>query len=485
MILPSAIAFETLPIAAVVLELDATIASVNAAGCRVLDRAPEAIAGRSAFTFVPALEALWPRLVATVTSSGQLSEELRLDTARGLRVVQAIATVIAIDGRQCILGFAIDVTARRAASNTAEQQAAKHRLESIGLVAGGIAHDFNNLLVGVLAEASAAREDRSLPEPTRDALRRIESGAKRMAQLTRQLLAYAGRGRFVTGLVDPEALLVDLHDQLVRVVPSDAKLVLAPSAGMIAIEADPDLLRQVVVNLVTNAADALAGTGHRVTVASAIAIRAGAPWWQLEVIDDGVGIDAAILEKIFDPFFTTKLERHGLGLSAVQGIVRRLGGDLEVASVIGQGARFRVSLPIVPGAEAPRPRMASVVMPALVLAGVHVLVADDEPSVRATVRRLLERRGATVTAAADGVEAEAALRSERYGLVILDVSMPGRGGYEIVPIVRATQGGCPVVLMSGYTEHAHTPAEEPDAFLEKPFTAKVLDATIDQVMSGS
>ncbi len=472
MILPDTIAFDQLPIAAVVLELDGTVTTINAAACSVLERTAETVVGRSAFVFVPALEAQWARLAATVVTSGQHAEELRLDK----RVVQLIATAILVEGRACILGLGIDVTAR---STTAEQTAAKQRLESVGLVAGGIAHDFNNLLVGVMAEASAAREDRTIPEATRDALRRIEHGAKRMAQLTRQLLAYAGRGRFVTELVDPEVLLVELKEQLERVVPSDAAVVVTREAGTIAIEADADLLRQVIVNLATNAADALATT---ITFASSVVQRAGAPWWQLDVSDNGTGIDPAIADKIFDPFFTTKTERHGLGLSAVHGIVRRLGGDIEVVAR-DRGTRFRVSLPIVPGAEA-RPRHTSISMPALVLAGVHVLVADDEPSVRATVRRLLERRGATVVVAADGLEAEARLRGERFGLVVLDVSMPGRGGYEVVPTVRATQPKTPVLLMSGYTEHAHTPEQEPDAFLEKPFTAKVLDAAIDLVMSA-
>jgi CheY-like chemotaxis protein len=381
---------------------------------------------------------------------------------------------------------AIDLTARpgddaRASSDERSDSGDKQRIESLGLVAGGIAHDFNNLLVGVLAEASAAREDPQLGEGVREALRRIEAAAGRMSQLTKQLLAYAGRGRFEAKRLDPDVMLGELGDQLARIVPQPAVLAIVPGAGAVVVEADPHLLRQVVINLVANAGDA---GGSRVEVASRILSRENTPWWQLEVSDDGVGIEPQTLARIFDPFFSTKRDRHGLGLSAVHGIVRRLGGDIEVDSKPGEGARFRVRLPIVPGVEPPPPPRLDVSMPIPRFAGIRVLVADDEPSVRATVRRLLERRGATVTVAADGVEAEARLREEHFDLAVLDVQMPGRGGYDVLAFARAHEPDLPVVLMSGYTGRSRGEGgeEEPDAFIEKPFTAKVIDAVVDEIL---
>jgi CheY-like chemotaxis protein len=333
----------------------------------------------------------------------------------------------------------------------------------------------------VLAEASAAREDTQLGEGAREALRRIEAAAGRMSQLTRQLLAYTGRGRFVTARLDPDTMLRELTGDLGRIVQPPATLDVAPAAGAAVVEADPNLLRQVVINLVANASDA---GGSRVEVGSRILSRENAPWWQLEVSDDGVGIEPQTLARIFDPFFSTKQDHHGLGLSAVHGIVRRLGGDIEVDSTPGHGSRFRVRLPIVPGALAPEPVRVERTGPIPRLAGVRVLIADDEPSVRATVRRLLERRGATVVAAADGVEAEARLRDEAFDLAVLDVQMPGRSGYDVLAIARAIRPALPVILMSGYTGRVRGEGgeEEPDAFIEKPFTAKVLDAVIDEVL---
>ncbi|HEU4734380.1 MAG TPA: ATP-binding protein, partial [Kofleriaceae bacterium] len=312
-------------------------------------------------------------------------------------------------------------------------------------------------------------------------LRRIEAAAVRMSQLTKQLLAYAGRGRVAMVPLEPDLLLRELRDPLGRIVRPPAVVEVLPGAAGVVVEADPHLLRQVVINLVANARDASA---QRVQLASRILARESASWWQLEVSDDGAGIAPETLTRIFDPFFSTRQARHGLGLSAVLGIVRRLGGDIEVDSQPGQGARFRVRLPVAIGVD-PLPRARAVsAAPSRRLAGLRVLVADDEPSVRATVRRLLERGGATVAVASEGLDAERQLRQERFDLVILDVTMPGRTGYEVLAFARATQPHLPVILMSGYTARVRGEGgeEEPDAFIEKPFTAATLDAEIDEVL---
>ncbi|MCW5809201.1 MAG: PAS domain-containing protein, partial [Deltaproteobacteria bacterium] len=377
--------FDRLPVAALLIELDGTIAAANPAAERVFDRPGTALVGAPLRAVAPALERRWHLIVdallptpddAAASPTGgraaraadvdaarhDLVEALHLDHPREPRELELTFAVLDI-GRPIIQVFAHDVTrhklaedAARARGEAEEQQASRLRLESLGLVAGGIAHDFNNLLVGVLAEASAAREDRGIGESTLEALRRIEAAARRMAQLTRQLLAYAGRGQVVTSQVNADEHVLDLREQLDRLAADATRregrgrrvaLAVAPSAGQSVVDADANLLRQVVLNLVANAADA---GSQRVDVATRVISRDGAAWWQLEVSDDGPGIDAQTLLRIFEPFFSTKPAHHGLGLSAVHGIVRRLGGDVDVDSKPGLGARFRVQLPIIAGA---------------------------------------------------------------------------------------------------------------------------------------
>jgi signal transduction histidine kinase len=484
---PLVIALDELAVGILLLELDGTVAFANLAACRLFAQSRDAIVGGSGLSLLGLDPGAWQGLRAAVERDRRAEVQLAL---RAGGIAQLTVAPAAHEGRSLIQVVAVSATARRLVEDSeparasAEDHAAELRLESLGLVAGGIAHDFNNLLVGVLAEASAAREDRHLGEGGREALRRIEAAASRMSLLTRQLLAFAGRGRFVTMPLDPDAMLGELREPLARLVQPPAKLEVVPGAGSVVVEADPNLMRQVVINLVANAGDA---GGQHVRVASRILSRGDATWWQLEVSDDGAGIDAATLRRIFEPFFSTRPDRHGLGLSSVHGIVRRLGGDIEVDSQPGQGARFRVRLPIIPGVE-PAPRaQAEPSAPATQLAGLRVLIADDEPSVRATVRRLLERRGATVVVAADGLEAIARLRDERFDLALLDVVMPGHSGYDVLAVARATRPALPVILMSGYTGRARGEGseEEPDGFIEKPFTAKQLDAAIAEVLRAS
>jgi two-component system cell cycle sensor histidine kinase/response regulator CckA len=475
--------FDKIPVIGMLLELDGTVVAANQAMCHLLAKRPEEIIGQKLDAFTRKGSA-----VHTQNQQSALVDELELDGPNGTCTIEVVMSIIQAEGRDILQLFGIEVTSRKLAEQAAkaravleQQSSARQRNEALGIVAGGIAHDFNNLLVGVLAEASAAREE-VLPPHTLEALRRIENGARRMSQLTKSMLAYAGRGRVVNTRLDPDAFLRDLHDPL-RKLARERHFAIAPAAGSCVIDADPNLLQQMLGNLVQNASDA---KGTRIEVTSCIVMRQNTSWWQLEVGDDGEGIEPDALAHIFEPFYTTRSDQTGLGLSAVQGIVRRLGGEIEVDSRPRQGARFRVRLPVLQGVEAPARRTTTQGMaPVAKLAGLRVLIADDEPSVRNTVRRLLERRGANVEVAIDGSDAEQKLDGS-FGLVILDVSMPGRTGYDVLAIARRRFPQTPVLLMSGYTEHTRgAGGEEPDGFLEKPFTARALDALIDQIMRMS
>ena len=478
--------FEELPVPGALVDPDGTILVVNAAGERLIGRPRADLVHRKVWELAPGLDHAWRDLVAARANTGDLA----MVTKQGVTVVEYSYTTQHFHGRDVIVAFALDITRHKHAELHAHEAiererrlGASQRLESLGLVAGGMAHELNNLLVSVVAEASVLREE-AATDATRDAVGRIETAAKRMTHLTRQLLAYTGRGRFVTSLVDPDALLDDKRERLVRRLPIDARLDIVPGAGTVAIEADRGLLRQVIRDLIENAAEALRdGRGH-IRVASRAVDEGGRPWWELEVRDDGAGMDGATQARIFDPFFTTKPDRRGLGLSAVLGIVRRLGGDIAVSSEPGVGSKFRVRLPIVPGVPPPRRRSTSEQPVMLAIAGLRVLLADDEPTVRATVGRLLERRGAIPVLAADGAEAATLLRTQKFDLVVLDVLMPKKTGYELIPLARQLQPGAPVILMSGYTEQARG-VEAPDQFIEKPFTASGLETAIRAAMTGN
>lgn len=482
----SSISFERMPVAALLLEVDGRVIAANPPAVRMFGIAAAELCGRlltELFTGNGEVQRMFDS-----SRPGERVYELQFASAGQLRTAECVMSAIEAEGRPVFQLFAIDVTVRKHAESTARARAdaeqkssASQRLDSLGIIAGGVAHDFNNLLVGVLAESSAAREDQTLPEGTRDALRRIEAAAQRMAHLTRQMLAYAGRGRFVMQRIDPDELLAESAESLTRTVRPDVQLVLQPGSASTVVDADPSLLRQVITNIVVNASDA---GSQKITISTRVGLHDNKSCWELEIVDDGAGMAATTIARIFEPFYSTSPERHGLGLSAVHGIVRRLGGEIEVESKPGQGTRFTVRLPVVAGGLVPRRRRSSSSPPPAKLAGLRVLVADDEPSVRATVRRLLERRGASVVVAADGSEAENRLGDSTFGLIILDVVMPGRSGYEVLAIARQLHPRCPIVLMSGYTDRVRGEGgdEEPDAFLEKPFTARVLDSAIDDVM---
>lgn len=465
----------SLPIGVMVTRVDGIVAGANpaatVAGFSV---------GSQVWSHSRQLEAAWPRLAAI---GGQADVEVAGPS--GARIVRFVAERRPYEGEWYVVVCSIVLADRGDLTEASTQRsidqlriASNERLESLGLVAGGVAHEFNNQLVSVVAEASMLREDDTLGHEPREAIGRIEAAARRMTLLTKQLLAFAGRGRFVTALLDPDLLLADTRHRLTRMVPPTVTLTIEPTAPDIAIEADRSLLRQVILDLVENAVDAVRGAGT-IRVTSAIRDHA----WELAISDDGIGMDAATRDRMFDPFFSTKADHRGLGLSAVLGIVRRLGGDITSTSEPGVGTTLRVRLPIVAGVQAPRRRSTSKQTPIAKLTGLKILVADDEPSVRQTLQRFLIRRGAVPMLACDGGEAEQLLRAEHFDVVLLDVMMPKKTGYQLVSVVRETQPGSPVVLMSGYSEQPDS-AEPADGFIEKPFNVSTLEGTLQAVIRG-
>jgi PAS domain S-box-containing protein len=376
------------------------------------------------------------------------------------------------------------------------QQAQK--LESLGILAGGIAHDFNNLLVGILGNASLALLDLSPDSPTRHSVAEIEQAAQRAAELTRQLLAYAGKGRFVVEPVDCSQVVREMTALLRTAVSRNAQVSLSLADALPAVEADITQLRQVVMNLITNASDALPESGGLIFIHTGrqeldeayieecVTGTNAAPgsYVFVEVRDDGNGMDMATRSRIFDPFFTTKFTGRGLGLAATLGIMRGHRGAIRVYSEPGKGTSIKLCFPITE--RAVRTTVAPLSAPWN--GDGEVLIVDDEPSVRAVTRALLRRRGFTVTDTTGGAEALELVRADpsRFRLVLLDLTMPGMSGEETFRELRSIAPALKVILMSGYNEQEVTRlfvGRGLAAFLQKPFRAEDLDGAVQRVLT--
>ena len=354
-------------------------------------------------------------------------------------------------------------TARRKA-----EEALRHaqKLESLGVLAGGIANDFNNLLTGVLGNASLAMAQLSSGSPVRGRLHQIETAALRAAELTRQLLAYSGRGRFIVEAFSLNDLLQEMVYLLDTVVSRNARLKWHLAPSLPAVEGDETQIRQVVMNLMTNASDAIGSRDGIITISTGTVVAdrvylattylddalPDGDYVYLEITDDGIGMDEDTVDRIFDPFFTTKFTGRGLGLAAVLGIVRGHQGAVKVFSELGQGTTVRVLLPA--SAKIPAKNTSPTGDDSWRGSGM-VLVIDDEEVVRKVCRATLEDVGFTVETARDGregVERFRQLSKDGVRLILLDVSMPILDGPSAFREIRRLDSHVPVVLMSGYDE---------------------------------
>lgn len=394
------------------------------------------------------------------------------------------------------LGVNMETTARRQADERLRQT---QKLESIGVLAGGVAHDFNNLLTVIMGSASSALAEC----PACEHSQAILSASERAAYLTRQLLAYAGKGQFVVRTFD----LADLVSRSTRLlsasVPKRVGLAFDLPNSLPLLEADPTRVEQVLMNLVINAGEAIPPkTDGRIEIAArecevtdemvrrratAFDVRAG-QYVCLEVRDNGTGMDEATAARIFEPFFSTKFTGRGLGLAAVHGVVRTSGGFIEVETAPGAGSTFRVFLP---ASRKERPAEPAVPAPKREEApgAATILVVDDEELVRKLASMALRRHGYEVLEAQDGKEAlEVIARSPSPpSLVLLDLAMPVMGGDELAPILHRKYPDVKIVMSSGYQEEEARKGFSSAAvagFLQKPYTVMALLETIDEVLAA-
>jgi len=387
-----------------------------------------------------------------------------------------------------IVGIARDLTERRRVER-AMQQAQK--LESLGVLAGGVAHDFNNLLVGMMANAALIEEADDVPEAFRKSAADIRVASQRAAELTSQLMQYAGKHKPAQQALDLRALLGEIPTLLPTSISQRTRLATNLEGDLPLIAADPVQIRQVLMNLILNAADSYEGKEGVVRVSARLR-RSWRPesrlvtpsadcedWLEICVEDDGRGMDRDTQARIFEPFFTTKDSGRGLGLAAVLGIISGHGGCLEVTSRAGRGTTFWVSLPAVPASTVlqPEPRK---VTPSR---GARALIVEDEEVIGSVLRRILARDGFEVEVALDGASGLRRLEEDpdAFDLLIFDFTMPGLDGAELASRVRELGIEVPIVLTSGLGEMEARATCAPgavDAFLCKPFTPRDVQAVV-------
>lgn len=411
------------------------------------------------------------------------------------------------EGEPLLLTLVRDVTERRRFDEerrTMERRVQEaQRLESLGVLAGGIAHDFNNLLAGILGHTELTAGLLPPDSPGHRHLQLARTAAERAADLCQQMLAYAGQGRFVERDLNLNVLVTETAELLASSWSKDISVDLRLAQDLRGVRADPTRLRQVLMNLMLNGAEAMAAAGgllqvttrpatvEEVRLVDPEAADPGAAGYVcLEVKDEGCGMTEETRSRIFEPFFTTKFAGRGLGLSAVLGITRAHHGVLGVDSVVGKGTRIRVYLPALAWVV---PELVEVVKPAppAPWRGTGtVLVVDDEPFVRQVLRALLQRLGFEVLLAEHGEEALERLREPgvEIRLVFLDLTMPRMDGAQTMVEMRKLATPPPVILMSGYAESEilrQFADHPPTAFLQKPFNAAALTERVRQVLDGT
>jgi PAS domain S-box-containing protein len=410
------------------------------------------------------------------------------------------------DGRLLFIeGLAIDITQRKDAESEkliVERRLLEgQKLESIGVLAGGIAHDFNNLLTGIIGNANLAALELPKTSPAHQNLKHIENASLRAAELCQQMLAYAGKGRFVIQRLELGPLVESTVPLLRASISKRATLRFQLQPDLPPIMADSTQMRQIVMNLVINASEALGEQDGMISLSTSL-VRPGPGFFegsvlapaetagefvQLEVADTGAGMTPETIAKIFDPFFTTKFAGRGLGLAAVQGIIRSHHGGLKVRSNPGRGSTFTLYLPSASPAPAdPTPSRRTTATPWKQQG--RALVIDDEDHVLKVTAGMLQSCGMQTELARDGYEGIDLFRAHpnEFDLVLLDMTMPRLSGEETLQLLREIRPDVRVLFMSGYNRRevvSSLGTTEEIGFIQKPFTLDSLREQIQAMLS--
>ena len=444
-----------------------------------------------------------PKLLATV-ASGQLAQEMDLTVQAPDRTQRTVRVSVAAFQEGARTSAFVNFRDETERSRLERELRQAHKMNAIGELAAGVAHDFNNLLTVIQGYSTTLLADAVPLSPLHADLQQIVEATHRAAALTSKLLIFSRRQPTHRETVDPAEILRPMQALLNRVIGANVDLQWSLPPSGPAILADRVNLEQVVMNLVVNARDALAGPGRINVRLDTVTLDAAATahhpdarpgdFVRLTVEDNGCGMSPQVQSRVFEPFFTTKAPGRGtgLGLSTVYGIVRQHEGWIELQSAVGQGSTFTLHFP----AQAMAPRAAPPPVPAPVAAEagrrIRVLLAEDEPAVNALLSTILPRHGFDITSCVDGPTAlEAWRRAEgAFDLLLTDIVMPnGMAGTELARILRRTRPSLRVVFATGYSaefEHAFAfgDAGPPPRLIRKPFELDVLLRTLREEVTG-
>ena len=393
-----------------------------------------------------------------------------------------------------ILGTAVE----RNRTDRAFRQA--QRLEAVGRLASGVAHDFNNMLTAITGYGEIVKATLADDDIRKSDVEEILKSANRAAGLTRQLLAFSRQQVLQPRMLMLNEIVSGMGKMLERLIGSDVRVItsLEPDLGLV--KADPGQLEQVILNLCVNARDAMPD-GGTLTIETAnveldgqvtaeLSMESPGSYVMLAVTDTGIGMDPETRARIFEPFFTTKLPEHGtgLGLATVYGIVKQSGGEIWVYSELGRGTTFKIFLPRVPEL-APEHLENGVRKPASPPGSETILFAEDEAAIQRVGKRILERAGYTVLAAANGEEALKIARAHtgRIDLLVTDMMMPSMNGLQLAERLREVRPGIPTLFLSGYTDSTvvrQGPLDPTEHFLQKPFATETLVGKVREVLDA-
>jgi PAS domain S-box-containing protein len=487
---------------AIVIHNDKKLLAVNRVACESLGYTQDELLSLSPGDIdTPEQYKFLPARFRKLVEDGHITfetEHLRKD--RSILPIEATARIITWDGESAVLAVCRDICERKQMEQERvllqQKMLNAQKFESLSTLAGGIAHDFNNILTTVIGDTELALMQLKKKQSPRENLERVEKAALRAARLSQQMLAYSGRGIFSIDNIDLNKFVSELMPLLEASICKNATLLLMPQSEIPMIDADTTQLRQIIMNLATNASEAI---GQR---RGTIAISTGTKYcdqdflegnWlyesmyegkyvYLEVSDTGCGMSTETMKKCFDPFFTTRFTGRGLGLSAVHGIVRGHNGFIKVESKLDIGTRFRLFFPV--GKTDVATPIKSCVSEEITYSGA-VLLVDDEASVRRTTKQMLESLGFEVITASDGLFGiERFKERSDWRLVILDLTMPGMDGESCFIELQKLDPGVIVIISSGYSEQEVSRkfiGKGKIGFLQKPYSFAELRGAIGNV----